>query len=68
MHRIKLFQLGGWIITQGYYSMTLHSELQIVRLIFEGSVSSIVDSMHDIMRRGRGGSRHSDVTLGKNSL
>ena len=32
-----------------------HSELQIVRLIFEGGVSSIVDSMHDVMRRGRGG-------------
>ena len=48
--------------------MTLHSELQIVRLIFEAGVSSIV-SMHDVMRRGRGGSqRHSDVTLGKNSL
>ena len=69
VHRIKLFQLGGWIINQGYYSMTFHSELQIVRLIFEGGVSSIVDSMHDVMRRGRGGSqRHSDVTLGKNSL
>ena len=48
--------------------MTFHSELQIVRLIFEGGVSSIVDSMHDIMRRGREGSHHSDVTLGKNSL
>ena len=35
--------------------MTFHSELQIVRLIFEGGVSSIVDSMHDVMRRGRGG-------------
>ena len=52
--------------------MTFHSELQIVRLIFEGGVSSIVNSMHDIMRRGRGGGggsqHHSDVTLGKNSL
>ena len=47
--------------------MTFHSEFQIARLIFEGGVSSIVDSMHDVMRRGRGGSqRHSDVTLGKN--
>ena len=26
-----------------------------MRLIFEGSVSSIVDSMHDVMRRGEGG-------------
>ena len=34
--------------------------------ILEGGVSSIVDSMHDIMRRGRGGSQcHSDVTSGK---
>ena len=47
-------------------SMTFHSELQIVQLIFEGSVSSIVDSMHDVMRRGRGGSqRHSDIILEK---
>ena len=42
--------------------MTFHSEFQIARLIFEGGVSSVVDSMHDVMRRGRGGSqRHSDV-------
>ena len=67
--RIKLFQLGIWIITQGYYSMTFHSQLQTVRLVFEGGFSSIVNSMHDIMRRGRGGSQHhSDVTLGINSL
>ena len=45
--------------------MTFHSELQIVQLIFEGGVSSIVDSMHDVMRRGKGGSRHSDVTSEK---
>ena len=37
---------------QGYYSMTFHSELQIVRLIFEGGVSSIVDSMHEEGERG----------------
>ena len=37
------------MITQGYYSMTFHSELQIVWLIFEGG----------------GSQRHSDVTLGK---
>ena len=48
------------MITQGYYLMTFHSELQIVRLIFEGGVSSIVDSMHDVMRRGR---RGHDVTV-----
>ena len=43
-----------------------HSELQIVRLIIEGGVSSKVDGMHDVMRRGRGGSqRHSDITLEK---
>ena len=35
--------------------MTFHSELQIVWLIFEGGVSSIVNSMHDVMRRGEGG-------------
>ena len=46
--------------------MTFHSERQIVGLILEGGVSSIVDSMHDVMRRGRGGSEcHSD---GNNSL
>ena len=45
--------------------MTFHSEFQIVRLIFEGGVSSKVNSMHDVMRRGRGESRHGDVTLEK---
>ena len=38
MHRIKFFQLGGWIISHGYYLMTFHSEFQIVQLIFEGSL------------------------------
>ena len=30
--------------------MTFHSELQIVWLIFEGGVSSIVNSMYDVRR------------------
>ena len=33
MHRIKAFQLGGWIVSHGYYFMTFHSELQTVQLI-----------------------------------
>ena len=38
-YRIKIFQLGRWIISHGYYLMIFHSqEFQIVRLIFVGSV------------------------------
>ena len=37
--------------------------LRAVRLIFEGGVSSTVDSMHDVMRRGEGGhvTAHDDI-------
>ena len=41
MHRIKLFQLGGWIISHAYNLTTSHSELQIVQLILEGGVTVI---------------------------
>ena len=45
-----------------------HSELQIVRLIIEGGVSSKVDGMHDVMRRGRGGHNVTVILLWKNGL
>ena len=55
-YRIKLFQLDGWIISHGYYLMIFHSRLSDCEAHICGQCLINSRQLHDVMRKGIGGS------------
>ena len=55
-YRIKIFQLGGWIISHGYYLMIFHSRVSDCEAHICGQCLINSRQLHDVMRKGRGGS------------
>ena len=51
-HRIKLFQLGGWIISYGHYLMMFHSRVSDCKAHVCGQCLINGRQLHDIMRKG----------------
>ena len=56
VYRIKLFQLDGWIISHGYYLMIFHSRLSYCEARICGQCLINSRQLHDVRRKGRGGS------------
>ena len=51
-YRIKLFQLGGWIISYGYYLIMFHSRVSDCKAHVCGQCLINGRQLHDIMRKG----------------
>ena len=54
-YRIKIFQLGGWIFSHGYYLMIFHSRVSDCEAHICGQCLINSRQLHDVMRKGRGG-------------
>ena len=55
-YRIKIFQLGGWIFSHGYYLMIFHLRVSDCEAHICGQCLINSRQLHDVMRKGRGGS------------
>ena len=54
-YRSKVFQLGGWIISHGYYLIIYHSRVSDCEAHICGQCLINSQQLHDVMRKGRGG-------------